>query len=143
MAPITAQRLGGIIEFLHWRIKHTWLFFTYRYSIEHDLTQAIAIAVFNKPNIQLTRIVARIRVESHLIGILFHIEGTGNLHEVGVGIGVKKSIDDGLLLVVGIDVDVGGTSGKQGHKRQTKDEIESFHSANIVDYAAIIQQFSA
>lgn len=65
-ATILSQRLGGVLQLLGWRIKNTRLFFAYCDGVKHDLSHAVAIAVFNQSRIQLARIVARIRIEGHL-----------------------------------------------------------------------------
>lgn len=88
-------------------VKHTRLLVVERDGVEDDLADAVAVSELDEADVKLARVVARIGVEGGLVGVAFHVECSCDLDEVGVGVGIKKPVNDGHLLVVGIEVDVG------------------------------------
>jgi len=130
---VHAQRLGGVIKLLRRRIKNTLFLIVDGDGVEDDFANGIPIAKFDETYVQFARIVARIGVECHLIRIALNIESTGDFDEIGVGIGIKQSINDWHLFIFGIKVDVGRAGREKPRKKQAKQKKSTFHLCKLYD----------
>ncbi len=112
VCAVEMQPFGGVVQLLAWRVENALLLVVLGDGVEDDFADGIVVAVFDEARVQLAGIVARIGVDGHLIGVALGAEGARNLDEIGVGAGIEQAVDNGYLLVVGVNVDVGRATGK-------------------------------